>query len=119
MIDRIGTCIYCGQNVMVKVEADATNEEANREAVLHCKCDDAKAEQKRQTDINVTESKIKNTLVAPDRVKKLLMAAASDVGHEVIKKISITAGKSTYVMCPGSSGIKLEKTTTNKEVYES
>ena len=55
MIERVGTCPYCGQNNMVRVDENASNEEVNRAAVLVCKCEDAKAEQKRESDINVIE----------------------------------------------------------------
>ena len=119
MIERVGTCPYCGQNNMVRVDENASNEEVNRAAVLVCKCEDAKAEQKRESDINVIEAYIKNTLKASERVKHLLMAAVGDVGRGTIKKIDITAGNSKYTIAPTSKGLKCSKVTTNTEERES
>ena len=119
MIERIGTCTYCGQTKMVRINKDASEEEVNRAAVMQCKCEDAKAEQKRQTDINVIEAYIKNTLAAPERVKHLLMAAVGDVGRGTIKSIAITAGQSKYKIEPTSKGLKCTKVTTKTEERES
>lgn len=119
MIERIGTCTYCGQNQMVRVNKDASDEEANREAVMRCKCEEAKAEQKRQTDINVIESYINKALNAPERVKHLLMVAVGDVGRGAIKSITIQAGQSKYTIAPTSKGLKCTKVTTKTEERES
>ncbi len=119
MIDRVGTCTYCGQTIMVKAHKDATGAEVNREAVLQCKCDEAKLEQKRQTDINVIEAYINRTLNAPERVKHLLMAAVGDVGRGTIKSIDIKAGESKYTIAPTSKGLKCSKVTTKTEERES
>lgn len=119
MVERVGTCPYCGQNSMVRVNENASSEEANRAAVLVCKCEDAKLEQKREADINVIEAYIKNVLKAPERVKHLLMAAVGDVGRGTIKTIAITAGNSKYTITPTSKGLKCQKVTTNTEEKES
>ena len=119
MIERVGTCPYCGQNSMVRVDKNASDEEANRAAVLVCKCEDAKAEQKRESDINVIDSYIHHSLAAPERVKHLLMAAVGDVGRGTIKSIAITAGQSKYTIAPTSKGLKCTKVTTKTEERES
>lgn len=119
MVERVGTCPYCGQNSMVRVNENASDEEANRAAVLVCKCEDAKLEQKREADINVIEAYIKNVLEAPERVKHLLMAAVGDVGRGTIKSIDIKAGQSKYTIAPTSKGLKCTKVTTKTEERES
>lgn len=119
MVERVGTCPYCGQNSMVRVDENASTEEVNWAAVLVCKCEDAKLEQKREADINVIEAYIKNVLEAPERVKQLLTAAVGDVGRGTIKGIAITAGNSKYTIAPTSKGLKCKKVTTNTAERES
>ena len=45
MEERIGQCIYCGQNIQVRVPEGSTKEEINREAVRLCNCYEAQCQQ--------------------------------------------------------------------------
>lgn len=120
MVERIGQCLYCGQGQQVRVPENATPEEINQEASNLCNCDIARAQQKIQTNINVTEQYIKDELHAPKEVEELLMTAVPYVGRGDVDKIKIYRKQADYTMNTTAKGaIKIEKKTTLKEVKES
>lgn len=60
MIESYGTCIYCGQQQMIRVPEGTQEGEKNREATKLCTCDEAKAFQKIEQSIDFAEAIIKD-----------------------------------------------------------
>lgn len=119
MIEKIGTCQYCGQNVMVRVPDDATRDECNKEAAKICNCLDAQQMQAIEQSIALAEKVIKEEYASNQYAQKVLMAAVNAVGYGSLDKVTITAGCTRYVMSKSKGAIKTEKITTSKEVRES
>lgn len=119
MQEIIGTCIYCGQNQMVRVPEDCEKGEADREATKLCSCDEAKEFQRIEQSIDVAEATIKEEYGNDPETQKILKAAVRPVAEHMMDKISVTHGRCKYVMTRKKDGtLKLEKTTTTKEVKE-
>ena len=76
MIDRIGTCWWCQQTRMVKVPPEATQEEADKEAVMQCNCEGAKEVQRTETKIAVAQDTIKNKLIIKEELRDPLIQLA-------------------------------------------
>lgn len=93
MIEAIGSCTFCGQTKMVRIEEDLTQEEKNRqanwEATMQCGCEMSKAWSERQTAINYCQSYIKNKLRATEEVKDVLLKAAEIIGNGYADKVVI------------------------------
>ncbi|MBQ7067028.1 MAG: hypothetical protein IJN92_09450 [Lachnospiraceae bacterium] len=120
MEERIGQCIYCGQNIQVRVPEGSTKEEINREAVRLCNCYEAQCQQAIETNINVTEKYIESEFQEENVVRNLLLAAVEPVGRGYIDKIVLHEGRNKYTMSRTSKKtIKVEKNTTIKKVKES
>lgn len=111
MIDRIGACVFCGQTRMVKIPADAKENEENREATMQCNCDEAKAHQEKVTNINVAQHFIDNELIAPDGVKAVLKTLSEMVGYEQIDQAVIKLGGATYTVKEKKYKVSVEKKT--------
>ena len=119
MQERIGTCIYCGQNQMVRVPEECEKGEIDREATKLCTCEEAQGFKKIEQSIDVAEIAIENEYESDPEVQKILLAAVRPVGEHLMDKISVTHGRCRYVITRKNDGtLKLEKTTTTKEVKE-
>lgn len=97
MIEAIGSCTFCGQTKMVRIEEDLTQEEKNRqanwEATMQCGCEMSKAWSERQSNINYAQSYIKNKLRATEEVKDVLLKAAEIIGNGYADKVVINHGE--------------------------
>lgn len=119
MVERIGSCIYCGQTNMVRVPEDYEKGEIDREATKNCTCDEAKEFKRIEQSIDIAEITIKTEYENDPAVKELLEAAVRPVAEHMIDKISVNHGRCKYVVQRKNDGtLKLEKTTTMKEVKE-
>lgn len=97
MIEAIGSCTFCGQTKMVRIEEDLTQEEKNRqanwEATMQCGCEMSKAWSERQSNINYAQSYIKNKLRATEEVKDVMLKAAEIIGNGYADKVVINHGE--------------------------
>lgn len=97
MIEAIGSCTFCGQTKMVRIEEDLTQEEKNRqanwEATMQCGCEMSKAWSERQSNINYAQSYIKNKLRATEEVKDVLLKTAEIIGNGYADKVVINHGE--------------------------
>lgn len=109
MVDRIGTCIFCGQTRMVKVPLDADENEINKEASMRCSCEGAQKYQEVETNINVAKQFIEKELTAPDAVKEVLKILSDMVGRDQIDKAVIKLGKATYTVKESKYKVDVEK----------
>lgn len=111
MRDMIGACVFCGQTRMVKVPDDAEENMENREATMQCDCDEAKAYQEKETNINVAQHFIDNDLTAPDGVKAVLKKLSEMVGHEQIDQGVVRLDGTTYTVKQKKFKVSVEKKT--------
>lgn len=111
MRDVIGACVFCGQTRMVKVPDEAEENMENREATMQCDCDEAKAYQEKETNINVAQHFIEKDLIAPDGVKAVLKKLSEMVGHEQIDQAVVRLGGATYTVKEKKFKVSVEKKT--------
>lgn len=97
MIEAIGSCTFCGQTKMVRIEEDLTQDEKNRqanwEATMQCGCEMSKTWSERQSNINYAQSYIKNKMRATEEVKDVLLKAAEIIGNGYADKVVINHGE--------------------------
>lgn len=97
MKEVIGTCHFCGQTRMVRVEENLTQTEemkqADYEASIQCTCENSKPWAEMETNINYAQRYITNQLKATVEVKSILNEAVSIIGHGYADKITVQHGE--------------------------
>lgn len=97
MKEVIGTCKFCGQTRMVRVNEDLTPEEerqqADYDAAMQCRCDNSKQWAEMESNITYAQSYVRNRLVADSRVKELLVEAVEVTGRMYADKVVIQSGE--------------------------
>lgn len=121
LVQKKGCCIYCGQIGFADVEEDTPDEAVDMEITLQCECTAAKIKQKRLQYQQKAHEKIE-TLFAqyPDEIKEFLKEAVILISEGKIGKVSakITSKITVQINVTQKGNIKIERTTSKKEVEE-
>lgn len=103
--DRVGTCMFCGQGVMVKAPADADDRELDRLATDACTCEGAREWQAMQDQRAYAEKKIDECCANPE-VRKVLKGQ--------IGNIQAKAFNSMQVITEDGVAFSIRRTATGK-----
>lgn len=117
-----GVCKFCGQNAVLEVPEEFTQEMIDEEAVKKCDCPEAQAFTKQQEEIATAEGMIREFF--EDRegmqaVKDILLSAVEPLARSEIGSISISKNGYTGSMKPTKDGIKVSLKYTTVESVES
>lgn len=116
MMEVYGTCRYCGQYVLVRVNEDATQEEINEAATIECGCSESKKDKEKQEEIRKCKTTIKE-IFGDTRVAELLTEAADDIREGTMMQMTLKLTKNTTakVWVNTDGEISVEKKTEKKE----
>lgn len=113
MKEVIGTCKFCGQTRMVRVNEDLTPEEekkqADYDAAMQCRCDNSKPWAEMESNITYAQSYVRNRLVADSRVKELLVEAVEVTGRMYADKVVIQSGEVEFKVCEKKNKVIVRK----------
>lgn len=118
MIDRVGTCRWCGQTRMVKLPEDAAPVDADREAVMQCNCEGARQIQKTETKIAVAQNTIKNKMIIKEELRDALLLLTELTGHEYIDSVSVKKAGTTITIKNAKDSINVEKKIVTVESHK-
>ena len=117
-----GVCMFCGQNAVLEVPEEFTQEMIDEEAVKKCDCPEAKAITRLQETIANAEGAIRDFFEGRegmDVIKTLLLNAVEPLAKSEIGSISISRGGYTGTMKPSKEGIKVSLKFTTVDSVES
>ena len=86
--DKAGNCVFCGQQIMVKAEEDATASDLNWLATDACNCEAARDWQFRRDQKALCEMKIKECC-ANETVRDVLIDNIENIQNQAFRDIQI------------------------------
>lgn len=121
MIQKTGECKYCKQYATRMVPKSFTKEQIDEEVMLHCRCDEAMAEQKVRSMIACTESTIKNFFKEKNLplYEEVLLSVVEPMARQNMKRITMAAGNFTIAMKRKPESIEVGIKVVNEEKVES
>ena len=120
-MNKIGTCMYCGQERMVEAEENETFEAICVKASMECTCDGAEKAREEREKIEWANRDISVLFDSDTAAGKLLLASVENVFRGEIKSIQIDVGDGVKgkISLTTDGKIKVERTETNKFVRTS
>lgn len=120
LIETTGTCRYCRNTRLIRVDAYATEEEKNRIATLECDCADAKEASNIQISIRKVRDKIEERYSRlPDRLRQALHDALEPVAEGYAECITIKADDSiTYKVFMKKGAVNLKRIVKKEDTID-
>lgn len=120
-MNRVGTCIYCGQERMVEVEEAATHEEISIKASQECTCKEGKEARENEVRIQKAKNDIDNLFEFYEETAGILKAAIEPISKDLIKSITVDTGDGVKgkLSITNDGKIKVERTETSKIIRTS
>lgn len=119
---QTGTCIYCGQTMILNTVGPASREQLDRWATEKCNCEEAKKANERVKMKRTAEDNIRNMFREKyPETEAIMQAALPYVENEDVLKVSIDTGmgvKGTPSKTTKGT-IKVEMATSSKRAVES
>ena len=112
-----GYCIYCGQSFMTEAE---TEETANIDATMHCKCVKAIEHQRVENMRQQAEDHIEALFQdQPDETKELLKSAVENIAQRRINSATVKISERiTATVKRGKDGIVVSRKFTEENTLE-
>lgn len=112
----LGTCRFCGQQIMVDADPDATEDELNILATSRCECPGAVHEAWKELVLEEFNQNLEVLFGRKPGIKKLMAAAGELVADGKIKKLSITESQGkTIALGVKDKGLCVAITNRTKE----
>lgn len=120
-MNRVGTCIYCGQERMVEVEEAATHEEISIKASKECTCKEGKEARENEVKIQKAKNDIESLFVDCKEAADLFYAGLNLLVKEQIKNLQVDLGDGVKgkLSTTNDGKIKVERTETSKIIRTS
>lgn len=116
-----GTCIYCGQSMIIETVGVATQEQLDKWATEKCTCEQAKKAQEKVKAKRTAEDNIKFMFREHyPEVEAVMKEALTYIEDGALSKITIDTGTGVKGSLSSTSNdtIKVEMVTTNKKALE-
>lgn len=120
---RAGTCVYCGQTIMVEAKENTEKEVLNLMATEECTCAGAMLQRQKKVQRSKCIENI-NRLIEPTypEVAELLKASIDLIQTEQVKKLTLNLKNSnikiTMKQCVKGIKLELEQKQTQEELAE-
>lgn len=119
MSDLVGTCIYCGQTMLVEATGQEDKKDLDRLATEKCTCDDAKNQQEKVQIVKKTEKNIENlfrdNFPEIEAIMKKLLPYIQD---KTVKKVVLNIDSSIKAEIGVNSKGKIKVSLTEKNTLE-
>ena len=120
LIDGVGECKYCHNNVFVKVDPDATEDERNEIASQTCNCKDGKDAREVETSVRVLTNKINERYkYMPEDARDALIACLKPVAYGKLDKVNVKVDEATTIKIYRSTkGLNLKRTVKEDDIMD-
>ena len=120
LIDTVGTCKYCKNNVFIKADPDSTQEELDEIASQTCDCKDGKDARDVETSVRVLTSKIRERYkYMPEDARDALIACLKPVAYGKLDKVSVKVDDATTIKIYRSTkGLNLKRTVKEDDIMD-
>ena len=120
LIDTVGTCKYCKNNVFIKADPDSTQEELDEIASQTCDCKDGKDARELETSVRVLTQKINDRYSGmPEDARRALISCLKPVAYGKLDKISVKVDDATTIKIYRSTkGLNLKRTVKEDDIMD-
>lgn len=120
LIDTVGTCKFCKNNVFIKAAPDSTQEELDEIASTTCDCKDGKDARELETSVRVLTEKIgERYKYMPDAARDALIACLKPVAYGQLDKVSVKVDDATTIKIYRSTkGLNLKRTVKEDDIMD-
>ena len=120
LIDMVGTCKYCKNNVFIKAAPDSTQEELDEIASTTCDCKDGKDARELETSVRVLTSKIRERYkYMPEDARDALIACLKPVAYGKLDKVNVKVDEATTIKIYRSTkGLNLKRTVKEDDIMD-
>lgn len=120
LIDTVGTCKFCKNNVFIKAAPDSTQEELDEIASQACDCRDGKDARELETSVRVLTNKIgERYKYMPDAARDALIACLKPVAYGQLDKVSVKVDDATTIKIYRSTkGLNLKRTVKEDDIMD-
>lgn len=120
LIDTVGTCKFCKNNVFIKAAPDSTQEELDEIASTTCDCKDGKDARELETSVRVLTEKIgERYKYMPDAARHALIACLKPVAYGQLDKVSVKVDDATTIKIYRSTkGLNLKRTVKEDDIMD-
>ena len=120
LIDTVGTCKYCKNNVFIKAAPDSTQEELDEIASQTCDCRDGKDARDIETSVRVLTDKINDRYNGmPEDARRALISCLKPVAYGKLDKITVKVDEAvTIKIYRSTKGLNLKRTTKEDDIMD-
>ena len=120
LIDTVGTCKYCKNNVFIKAAPDSTQEELDEIASTTCDCKDGKDARELETSVRVLTHKINARYRGmPKDARSALISCLKPVAYGKLDKVSVKVDDATTIKIYRSTkGLNLKRTVKEDDIMD-
>lgn len=120
LIDTVGTCKYCKNNVFIKAAPDSTQEELDEIASTTCDCKDGKDARELETSVRVLTQKINDRYSGmPEDARRALISCLKPVAYGKLDKVSVKVDDATTIKIYRSTkGLNLKRTVKEDDIMD-
>ena len=120
LIDMVGTCKYCKNNVFIKAAPDSTQEELDEIASTTCDCKDGKDARELETSVRVLTHKINDRYRGmPKDARSALISCLKPVAYGKLDKVSVKVDDATTIKIYRSTkGLNLKRTVKEDDIMD-
>ena len=120
LIDTVGTCKFCKNNVFIKAAPDSTQEELDEIASTTCDCKDGKDARELETSVRVLTHKINDRYRGmPKDARSALISCLKPVAYGKLDKVSVKVDDATTIKIYRSTkGLNLKRTVKEDDIMD-
>lgn len=120
LIDTVGTCKYCKNNVFIKAAPLSPQYELDEIATQACDCKDGKDARELETSVRVLTNKIgERYKYMPDAARDALIACLKPVAYGQLDKVSVKVDDATTIKIYRSTkGLNLKRTVKEDDIMD-
>ena len=120
LINTVGTCKYCKNNVFIKAAPDSTQEELDEIASTTCDCKDGKDARELETSVRVLTQKINDRYSGmPEDARRALISCLKPVAYGKLDKVSVKVDDATTIKIYRSTkGLNLKRTVKEDDIMD-
>lgn len=120
LIDTVGTCKFCKNNVFIKAAPDSTQEELDEIASTTCDCKDGKDARELETSVRVLTQKINDRYSGmPEDARSALISCLKPVAYGKLDKVSVKVDDATTIKIYRSTkGLNLKRTVKEDDIMD-
>ena len=120
LIDTVGTCKFCKNNVFIKAAPDSTQEELDEIASHACNCKDGKDARELETSVRVLTQKINDRYSGmPEDARRALISCLKPVAYGKLDKVSVKVDDATTIKIYRSTkGLNLKRTVKEDDIMD-